>query len=678
MTMRLDISVGPVQGFVAQSRRTRDLWGSSYLLSFLSAHAMHGAREAGGLIVQPSIDDDPLYRWVAGNRTGDPPRIGSVPNHFVADVDGNAAAVAHAGISALNVAWKRVCDAVWAHFVNHADTAGNGTDRIWQRQIRNFWDVNWTAGDSAAGSGLLARRKHWRSQRPPDEPGDKCTVMHDLQELSGYVRAENSDSRQRQDRFWDAVRARPRLGPLDLRDHERVCAIALVKRLFARVAQEALDWPLDTSHWPSTVYVGAVPWFRRAVRTAPEAARRYAQAVQERARDGVLAERRPPFAGLDEEAGGDFARLDANYLHREFVLSERLCPLASDTDHTECQGHARDDRDHPFTAGPHDRAIADGGSDARDTLIRFLDALCDTADGAGGRLGPPPSFYALLLADGDRLGRLVGKLGGKQVGQSLSTFTNRVPGIVRDRDGVTVYAGGDDVLAMLPATHALACAAALSSAYTDAFADMNPAAVETKTTATLSAAVVFAHIRVPLNAVISEARHLLDDVAKDANGRDSLAVGVLKPGGLNCQWVTAWTRPDSGSSATTVLAGLTRQLERGGSDGGLSSSLIYRIRDTLTRLCGWPAWEPGGWGELPVGLDLRTFLRAEILQSLTGRSVEGAETRTDELTDLVWELLRRARKSADGERYTDADEFGVDALLLARFLASPEHDGTGT
>ena len=33
---RLDISIGPVQGFVSQSRRTRDLWGSSYLLSFLS------------------------------------------------------------------------------------------------------------------------------------------------------------------------------------------------------------------------------------------------------------------------------------------------------------------------------------------------------------------------------------------------------------------------------------------------------------------------------------------------------------------------------------------------------------------------------------------------------------------------------------------------------------------
>lgn len=61
MTMRLDISIGPVQGFVAQSRRTRDLWGSSYLLSFLAAHAMHGAQQAGGRIIRPVVGKDPLY-----------------------------------------------------------------------------------------------------------------------------------------------------------------------------------------------------------------------------------------------------------------------------------------------------------------------------------------------------------------------------------------------------------------------------------------------------------------------------------------------------------------------------------------------------------------------------------------------------------------------------------------
>ena len=109
---RLDVSIGPVQGFVSQSRRTRDLWGSSYLLAFLSAHAMRGADEARGEIVQPVIEGDPLYRWVRGRGAGDPPRIGTVPNHFVVTVRGDARPVAEAAASAMQDAWRRVCQ-IW-------------------------------------------------------------------------------------------------------------------------------------------------------------------------------------------------------------------------------------------------------------------------------------------------------------------------------------------------------------------------------------------------------------------------------------------------------------------------------------------------------------------------------------------------------------------------------------
>ena len=91
VTTRLDISIGPVQGFVAQSRRTRDLWGSSYLLSFLVAHAMRGARISGGKIIQPVVDEDPLYRWVSGQRDGNVPQLGSLPNHFVVEVEEDVA-----------------------------------------------------------------------------------------------------------------------------------------------------------------------------------------------------------------------------------------------------------------------------------------------------------------------------------------------------------------------------------------------------------------------------------------------------------------------------------------------------------------------------------------------------------------------------------------------------------
>ena len=43
MSVEFEFSVGPVQAFVAQARRTGDFWGGSYLLSFLTAHAIRGA-----------------------------------------------------------------------------------------------------------------------------------------------------------------------------------------------------------------------------------------------------------------------------------------------------------------------------------------------------------------------------------------------------------------------------------------------------------------------------------------------------------------------------------------------------------------------------------------------------------------------------------------------------------
>ena len=642
MSTRLDIYIGPVQSFVSRSRRTRDLWGSSYLLAFLSAHAMRGAHNAGGEIVQPLVREDPLYRWVGGDRTGEAPRIGTLPNHFVVTVDSNAQTVAEAAFESLRAAWKKVCDVVWDRFVEHACSAGNDTEAIWNRQVSAFWETTWTAGSAGCGGGPLARRKHWRSHCPPDEPGDKCTVMHDLQELSGFVRAQR---REQQDAFWKRVRAC--LGTLDLRDNERLCAIALVKRLFPKVAPEALGWEVGASRWPSTVYVGAVPWMQWVVSALPRQVAAYADAVKQSAGDDVFSTQCPSF-GPDMRAAGSFAKLDANYLHREFVTSERRCPL-----------------------------VDGAGIEVRRDLADMLKDIYEAKDEDGRQLGPPPSFYALLLADGDRLGRLVGELGGETVSKALAMFTCSVPDIVNNHDGVAVYAGGDDVLAMLPVPNALGCAEALSDAYRSAFAG-----TRAKDRATLSAAVIFAQVRLPLSYVLGEAHRLLDAVAKDANGRDSLAAAVYKPGGLHCQWVTTWARrsPDGDARAVNLLHGLVRQFDTSAKESGLSGALIYRMRDTLARLCGWERWQPGGWGDLPEVFDTRAFLCAEIHHSLGVRMDDGVEARADELTASVWKLIGPARNPRAGDAGTAPEDNGtgairhasVDVLLLARFLADPE------
>jgi CRISPR-associated protein Cmr2 len=626
MTWEIDFSIGPVQGFVAQSRRTRDLWGSSYLLSYLSAHAMRGAVAAGGGIVRPRVDRDRLYQWVTGNLPGPPPRIGTVPNHFVIEADA-AEAVAAAATEALREAWRQVTDAVWQDVVRPASHLGVGTEAIWRRQLDSYWEIVWVAAPKGKVDGLLARRKHWRTHRLPDEPGDKCTVMSDYQELSGHVRATGGAAGQ--DAFWNAVR--DRAGALELRkDEERLCAPALVKRFFAKCDRKAIGGELDVDQWPSTVYIGAVPWLHEVRQRAADQADRYARALRQAAVPGTI-RRRVPLAELRGAEPEDFLKLDANYYHRGRVAVPRLCPLNT-------------------------------GS-ARPELVKLLEQVYQ-AVGSG-----PPVYYALLLADGDSLGSLVAEVGADPVGEALATFGAQVDGVVEAHHGITVYAGGDDVLAMLPVRDALACADQLATAYAAAFAQV------TSRPATLSAAVLFTHVRVPIGGALSQAHRLLDDVAKAANGRDSLVAAVLKPGGLHSQWVTSWIRtyPDGRRlRAVGQLAKLAEEMAHDGAGRGFSASLLQQMRGALEVLCGLRRWEPGRTGALPDDLDLAAYVRAELVDSWDDRLAGEPEPRLTELTSLVVDLLAPSPGTRDAQGTpvgVDIHRAGTDSLMLARFVA---------
>ncbi len=632
MTWEIDFSIGPVQGFVAQSRRTRDLWGSSYLLSYLSAQAMRGAEAAGGRIIRPQVGDDKLYQWVTDPSSGQPPLIGTVPNHFVVTTDAGPRAVADAATEAFHEAWRRVHEAVWQRFVDPVRGLGDHTEEIWRRQVNSCWEITWVSGSKDQTGGLLARRKHWRTHRLPDEPGDRCTVMPDFQELSGHVRAARGASAQ--NAFWNAIRGRADVGALELREDERLCAPALVKRFFVKCGQRTIGGRLDVDHWPSTVYVGAVPWLHEVRDGAGTQADQYVRALRKVAVPGTV-RRQAPLDELCNAEPADFFRLDANYYHRGFVAIPRLCPL----------------NDGSAPAEP-----------MRPELMKLLDQVYRAAGGA------PPVYYALLLADGDRLGDLVRDTDSEKVSRALSTFDARVEYIAREHHGVTVYAGGDDVLAMLPVPQALECADQLAAEYAAAFAPHS---------ATLSAAVLFTHIRVPIGGALDHAHRLLDDVAKEANDRDSLVGAVLKPGGPHCQWATSWTRtyPDGHQQrAVPQLAKLTEAMTGEAARRGFSASLLHHTRDILEVLCGLRRWEPGKTGALPAGLDLPAFIRAEIVDSWEDRidNDESGQAHLAELTDLVVDLLAQSsgkRDESGNPIGVNVDCAGMDALLLARFLA---------
>jgi CRISPR-associated protein Cmr2 len=645
-------TLGPVQGFVAQARRTRDLWAGSFLLSWLAGHAMQEVIEQGGEIVFPKVTDangkaiDPLLRAIQPDFTnGNRPQIGSLPNRFKARVpDGFKPAQV---VRAVEEQWQALAEAVYECFVEAVETKGKNTRQIWERQIGNFWEINWVIGEEPAERGAddrwLDRRKNWRSHWPEPEGGDHCTIMGDYQELSGYVRAKEKTA---QDDFWQAIRNTAPDDYLDIRENERLCAIALVKRLFPRLGGPKLEVTIGwipggnekaVGNWPSTTYMAIAPWLAGMDDDGLKKLNKYACTAQ-------------------EEIGAFFAKLvseQATHLATLKRINEQpLCDSTKwkldDLDGDLLHIHAlRNYRNTYLSERPLDANGKDNNAPSREKLVQALSELYQ----AVGR--KPRSYYALLLMDGDNLGRMLRTEDPQKVSSALLDFTNSVRPCV-DGDprfgGVTIYAGGDDVFALLPMDTAIACAMALRDLFGQSFSKQG-------IDASASCAIVFAHHQAPLRQVIHEAHHQLDDIAKDANGRDSLALAVYKPGGVTAQWVSAWQVSPSPVARVTELIGAMTTDEKAYPRG-----LFHKLRDR------YGLYDNSNVSSGIGPDDLRKLLIAEYMQTRDpAPSVQQAEAAVDRLLDVCLPLSRdphgQTRKAA---------ALRMEGGLIARFLTQEE------
>lgn len=91
-------------------------------------------------------------------------------------------------------------------------------------------------------------------------------------------------------------------------------------------------------------------------------------------------------------------------------------------------------------------------------------------------LGAPGSYYALLHADGDRMGEAIDRQADPGRHRALSRklsleFAQRVGSVVMDLGGGLVYSGGDDVLALLPLHTSLRAAWALAERFRQVMAE---------------------------------------------------------------------------------------------------------------------------------------------------------------------------------------------------------------
>ncbi|MCD6484611.1 MAG: type III-B CRISPR-associated protein Cas10/Cmr2 [Candidatus Odinarchaeota archaeon] len=180
----------------------------------------------------------------------------------------------------------------------------------------------------------------------------------------------------------------------------------------------------------------------------------------------------------------------------------------------------------------------------------------------------PPKYFAILVIDGDNMGKAV-------LGETLRPFTSyvhteylnanrevlndalkkltlkeerikrnltpsvhmaisralmyfsvkRVREIVEKNHGVLIYSGGDDVLALLPEDTAIRCACEIAKEFNKKFDKWNLLPGQK-----MSGGILFSHYLNPLRDSIEKARKL-EHLAKQQEDKNTLFVGYLKRGG---------------------------------------------------------------------------------------------------------------------------------------------------
>lgn len=197
-------------------------------------------------------------------------------------------------------------------------------------------------------------------------------------------------------------------------------------------------------------------------------------------------------------------------------------------------------------------------------------------------------YYAILAADGDRMGALLGQVDDaashRELSAALHNFADTAKGIVGKHQGHCVYVGGDDVLALLPVPRALDCAAALAGEFETALKRFKPD--PSGEGGTLSAGLAIVHHMDPLRVSLDRARAAEKEAKKE---RDSLAVALHTRGGEPLTVAGKWRNGKCREEWRTWVTAFTA--------GGLARGFPYELRALAREFRGLPE---SLWKRLPA------------------------------------------------------------------------------
>lgn len=525
------ISIGPVQSMIASARKSRDLWSGSWLLSELAKSCAKFLKENKAELIFPYVEDIELLKensdFSVGNKL-----------QAVIEVENT---------QKLNEVLQNAKQAVSQRYREEVKNALGQLNQndirmdIWQSQIDDLVEVQWAWAKiendnyitaSQKVGGVLASRKNTREFSPlavnPFQP-ELRLPKSSLDGLRETVLKENTDKQNNLSRK-----------KLSLAPSEQLDVLGVVKRLGFKEKSE---------QFTAISRVMADAWI-----------------------DKVSDDELKPIREICE----NLVRLEVitrvkgnKGIYQKFPYDAQLLyPNRLEVEIKTWKG------------------VDDAIGDNLKSLQKELKPLFK-------KYGEPYRYGALLLADGDRMGELLDKAQTQKqhqdITKALSNFAGGVADIMRDYRGHCIYAGGDDVLGLVPLHLAQQCADKLRQSF---YKHLSEAVDKIKTdldaderknlnNPTLSVGLAICHLMTPFGVV----RELADVAEKHAKGdliddkekrRNALGVLLSVRGGSDIQLRFNWS--DKGKLETSDELKMFNEFKTYYEDKVIPSRIAYDIR----------------------------------------------------------------------------------------------------
>jgi hypothetical protein len=630
----LKFQLGPVQDFIAAARSIRDLWSGSYLLSWLMAAGMRALSAEVGpdAVIFPNLRGQPLFDlhwrdelwskvsigsqsvWESLDWTNRELLTPNLPNVFLAVVPAERAAeLGNVVKKAIEDEWKHIAQAVWTECqeagLTNDESGFTAADREgrFKAQIAQFLSLSW---QSQAWPNSLENALKLADGFDPAMPIQKA---RERVQAVVEMATRQMPMAHRDGRYYVGGKGGPK---------DKLNNIGLGWSVIFAFNGWALDAVRQTRHFNAANTGGwTIGTFNnKDVLTGRDEAVAGGHTWTERA-ESYAKTHGGPWRSLFKHDDWLGAAMLMKRLWHFAYLARKPWSLNTGSDQFPMPNTRSLAAHDPFGRDddPGNEKAEDTDSSEKYFAVLALDGdeigkwvsgektppfssqLADYRDGSNTqRLGSKPYFEKPGLSGFLKAQRPLSPSYHLQFSEALSNFALLCARpIVEAFDGRLIYAGGDDVLALLPADTVLACAEALRFAFTgrevrslsgevlmhspapgflssDRWKDDHgrgrpiPFLVPGPA-ADASVGIAIAHFKSPLQDVVRAAQDA-EKRAKKQLGRSAVAVTLFKRSGETIEWGAKWEK--GGLELYRALADALQA-------GQLSSKFPYRVVELL-------------------------------------------------------------------------------------------------